>query len=77
LGENWRKDLQEGKFQQRDQTLLGGEPRVIKNPGILLDHGQKVFFIFSGEVFSGEEIDVFVVAVVEIRYIQGNEEGDE
>jgi hypothetical protein len=77
LGKEWRKDLQEGKFQQKRQALLNGDPRIIEDPSILFDDGQKIFVIFGGEVLSGQEIDVFVVVVIEVGHIHGNEEGDE
>ncbi len=76
LGKEWRKDLQEGKFQQKSQTLLCGEPRVIKDPGVLLDHREKVFFIFGGEMLPGQEVDVFVIGMIKVGHIHGNEEGD-
>ena len=61
--------LKEKNFRKGDHVILGGQPRGIKNPGVLLDKSQKVFFICFGEVFPHQQIDVLVVGMVQVGHI--------
>ena len=46
-----RMRLEEENFRNEKHVLLDGQSRGIKNPGVLLDKSQEVFFVSIGEVF--------------------------
>jgi hypothetical protein len=41
----------------------------MKNPGVLLDKSQKVFFICVGKVFPDQQIDFLVIGMVQVGHI--------
>jgi hypothetical protein len=61
--------LEEENFRKRNHLMLDGQPWGIKNPGVLLDKSQKVFFICFGEVFPDQQIDFPVIGVVQVSHI--------
>jgi hypothetical protein len=61
--------LKEENFQRGNKGMLYRQSRKIKNPGVLLDKSQKVFFIGLGEVFPDQQIDFLIIGIVKVGHI--------
>jgi hypothetical protein len=55
--------------------MLDGRSRGIKDWGVFLQQSQKAFFIFIGEILSDLKLGFRIVVIIQVGYIQGNEEG--
>jgi hypothetical protein len=54
--------------------MCQGRSRRDKNPRVPLDEGQKVLFIFIGKVFSRQQVKIFIIGMIEVSRIAGNEQ---
>jgi len=61
--------------RRKNDVMLDGKTRRIKNPGVVFDKSQEIFFICIGDVFPGQQIHFVVIAVVQEGNIQRNENG--
>jgi len=68
---------EEGNFKKRKQMVLYGRYRCINDPRVFLEQNQKTFFIFRGETLSDLKLDFRIVVIIQVSYIQGNEEGQQ
>jgi hypothetical protein len=69
--------VEEGNFKKRKQMVLYGPCRRINDARVFLEQNQKTFFIFSGEILSDLKLDFRIVVIIQVGYIQGNEEGQQ
>ena len=67
--------VEEGNFKKRKQMVLYGHSRGINDPRVFLEQSQKTFFIFIGEILSDLKLGFRIVVIIQVGYIQGNEEG--
>jgi hypothetical protein len=63
--------------RRKNDVMLDGKTRRIKNPGVVLDKSQEIFFIRIGDVFPGEQIHFVVIGLVQEGNIQRNENGQD
>jgi hypothetical protein len=61
--------LKEKNFRKGNHVMMDGQLRRVKNPGVLLNKSQKVFFIGIGEVFPDHQIDFLVIGMVQVGHI--------
>ena len=61
--------LEEENLRKGNHVRLEGEFRKKKNPGVLFDKSQKIFFIFIGEMFPHQQVGVFVIGIVEVGHV--------
>ena len=55
--------------------MLKRNVRGMKDPGVFLEPKEKIFFIIIGKTLPGLQLDVRVVAVIEVGNLNGNKDG--
>ena len=61
--------LEEKNFQEEKHLMLDGLSWGIKNPRVLIDKSQKLLFIIIGEMFPDQQVDFFVIGMVQVSHI--------
>jgi len=61
--------------RRKNDVMLDGKTRRIKNPGVVLDKSQEIFFIRIGDMFPGQQIYLIVISLIEVSDVQGDENG--